>query len=218
MMNRNLIQLTSVLTLGLLGCTAFWKGVSAAQKLPLSTNLVSLQANYQVHSISATRIVSNTLLIAELFPSAANTSADQFLDDRSTPVQLLKSYYNAINRKEYVRAYYYWGLKGNSASSQPLTYPQFEAGYANTKAAQLTTGKVISEGAAGSFYFRVPITLAALHADGSKHTYVGCYTIRQPNPKNFGAPPFIPMHIYSAKIREVSSNSNTAVLMNSSCQ
>lgn len=142
--------------------------------------------------------------------SAANT--EQFLDDRSNPVQLLKSYYNAINRKEYVRAYYYWN------ASQPPAYPQFEAGFANTAAVQLTTGKVSSEGAAGSVYFQVPVTLMTTRTNGSQHSYVGCYTIRQVNPKNFGAPPFIPMNISSAKIREVPSGSNTTVLMNQSCR
>ena len=143
---------------------------------------------------------------------------DQFLDDRSNPVQILKSYYNAINRKEYVRAYYYWESKGNSTASESPTYPQFEAGYANTAFVQLTTGKVESEGAAGTSYFQVPVTLVATQANGSLHTYVGCYTIRQPNPKNFGAPPFIPMSINKARIREVPSSSNTAALMNQSCR
>lgn len=140
-----------------------------------------------------------------------------YLDDRSNPVQLLKSYYNAINRKEYVRAYYYWGQNGNKTTSQPPPYPQFEAGYGKTKAVQLTTGKVTSEGAAGTFYFQVPVTLIATQTNGSKQAFVGCYTIRQPNPAVFGAPPFIPMHIYSAKIQQVPKYANTAQLMQQSC-
>lgn len=147
-----------------------------------------------------------------------NTSFMQYLDDRSDPVQLLKSYYNAINRHEYVRAYYYWSPQNaTSATSQPPSYPQFEAGYAKTTAVQLTTGKVTGEGAAGSFYSQVPVTLVATHTDASKHIYVGCYTIKQVNASNFGAPPFIPMRIYSAKIKEVPSKANTAILMQQSC-
>lgn len=148
----------------------------------------------------------------------ANLEKEQFLDDRSSPVQLLQSYYNAINRQEYVRAYHYWDLNSKDATSQPPAYPQFEAGYTNTKDVHLTTGRVLSEGAAGTFYFQVPVTLVASHTNGSKHTYVGCYTIRQPNPQNFGVPPFIPMSIYSARIREVSNRSNAAILMNQGCQ
>lgn len=37
------------------------------------------------------------------------SSAEMFLDNHSSPLKIFKSYYNAINRKEYVRAYYYWG-------------------------------------------------------------------------------------------------------------
>lgn len=141
-----------------------------------------------------------------------------YLDDRSNPIQLLKSYYNAINLKEYVRAYSYWSQNGNSATSQPPPYPQFEAGYAKTEAVQLTTGKVTGNGAAGTIYYQVPVTLVATHTDNSKHTYVGCYTLRQPNPAIFGKPPFIPMSIYSAKIQEVPSKANTGVLMQQSCK
>lgn len=195
--NRKPFWLTAALILGLFGFP-FHKEVTATQ---------------------APRPAPSTAPDASLVSeSTASARKDQFLDDRSNPVQILKSYYNAINRKEYVRAYYYWGSKGNSAASQPPTYSQFEAGYANTTFVQVTTGKVESSGAAGTFYFQVPVTLVATHANGSPHTYVGCYTIRQPNPKNFGAPPFIPMSINFARIREVPSSSNTVVLMNTSCR
>lgn len=181
-MSRNLLLLTAVLVLGLFKFATEEK---------------------------ATAVSSVSLLLKS--SAATNIEKEQFLDDRSSPVQLLKSYYNAINRQEYVRAYYYWDLKSRDATSQPPTYPQFETGYANTNTVRLTIGKVMSEGAAGTFYFQVPVKLVATHADTSEHTYVGCYIIRQPNPQNFGAPPFIPMSIYSAKIQEVSSHANTAV-------
>lgn len=147
-----------------------------------------------------------------------SSNADQFLDERSSPVQLLKSYYNAINRQEYVRAYSYWGSRGDSATSQPPAYPQFKAGYISTKAVQLTTGKLTSEGAAGSVYFQVPVTLNVTNTNGSKHNFIGCYTIRQVNPQNFAVPPFKPMHIDSAKIREVNNSNGKTASMTQSCQ
>lgn len=149
---------------------------------------------------------------------ATASSQIQFLDDRSSPVQLLKSYYNAINRQEYVRAYSYWGSRVDSGASQPPVYPQFKAGYTSTKAVQLTTGKVTSEGVAGSVYFQVPVMLNVTNTNGAKHNYIGCYTIRQVNPRNFGVPPYVPMHIDSANIREVTNRSNNTSLMNQSCQ
>lgn len=218
MINQSLTLLTLVLTGGLVGAATTAKQVSAVTQLASLANAASFQTDQKVNDTSATSIISNAPTIASSTTSTTSASTDQYLDDRSTPVQLLKSYYNAINRSEYVRAYYYWGSTGKTATSQPPAYPQFAAGYAKTKAVQLTTGKVKSEGAAGSIYYQVPVSLVATLSDSSKLSYVGCYTIRQPNPQNFGAPPFIPMHIESALIRQVSSRSNLTSLMNSSCR
>src|SRR5438128_2451874 len=39
-------------------------------------------------------------------PTTASANAQpEFLEDRSDPATLIKSYYNAVNRKEYQRAY-----------------------------------------------------------------------------------------------------------------
>lgn len=160
--------------------------------------------------ISAT---STTILPPQILAQTSN----QYLDDRSDPVQVLKSYYNAINLKQYVRAYYYWRQIGTSATSQPPAYPRFEAGYKDTASVQLTTGKVTDDGAAGSIYYRVPVSLQATLTNHSKHTFVGCYIIKQVNPSVFGVPPFIPMGIYSAQIKEVSNGVNLKLLMNSAC-
>ncbi|MGH6859926.1 MAG: hypothetical protein ACRECY_06700, partial [Phyllobacterium sp.] len=42
-------------------------------------------------------------------PGQENTQTPpEYLDDRSTPETVIKSYYNAINRQEYARAYSYY--------------------------------------------------------------------------------------------------------------
>ncbi|MEC4812712.1 MAG: hypothetical protein SAK29_05480 [Scytonema sp. PMC 1069.18] len=186
-----------------------------------STVVQDIRRYQQQHFIAQTvKIMYTEIPAPQLHHPNIVVQVDQqkYLDDRSTPIQVLKSYYNAINRKEYVRAYYYWTKNGTSATSQPPSYPQFEAGYANTAAVQLVPGEVNSSGAAGSIYYEVPVILRAKHTDGTNHTFVGCYVIKQPDPKIFGAPPFIPMGIYSAQIREVSSSANIDKLMEQSCQ
>lgn len=140
----------------------------------------------------------------------AQNDLPAYLDDRSDPVHLLKSYYNAINLGEYVRAYSYW-------EENPTPYRQFEAGFGKTKAVQLTTGKVTSDAAMQKVTFQVPVTLVTTLTNGSKQTFVGCYTIRQVSPKASSLPPFRPMHIDSAKIQQVSNKANTALLMQQSC-
>ena len=47
----------------------------------------------------------NTPTLAQMV--ATPKIAPSYLDDRSTPVQVIKSYYNAIDTQEYVRAYSY---------------------------------------------------------------------------------------------------------------
>lgn len=140
-----------------------------------------------------------------------------FLDDRSSPAEVLRSYYNAVNRHEYVRAYSYWEHAGTSATSEPPAYKDFAQGYASTTSVQLTTGTVSSQGAAGTIYYQVPVTVQAKHSDGSSQTFVGCYTLRQPQPANFGTPPFQPMGIYSGKVQLVATSANPSVLMGQAC-
>lgn len=156
---------------------------------------------------------STSLLPTQVLAQTADKQA--FLDDRSTPIEVLRSYYNAINRKEYVRAYYYWAQQGTSATSLPPAYPQFAAGYAKTASVQLTTGQVNADTGAGTTTYRVPVTLVAMQNNGSKQTFIGCYTIRQPQPLIFGEPPFTPMGISSARIRPVYGNQNRSELMQS---
>jgi hypothetical protein len=85
--------------------------------------------------------------------SSFNRDSVPYLDNRSTPIQVLRSYYNAINRKEYVRAYYYCFTPGDSPTSEPPNYSDFAAGYANTASVRLTTGNVMSDVAVGTVYY-----------------------------------------------------------------
>jgi len=141
--------------------------------------------------------------------------ATRYLDDRSDPVQVIRSSYNAINRFEYLRAYAYW--QPGAAASQLPSLDQFQQGYANTQAVQLTTGTVNSDAGAGNFYYTVPVTLVAQMKNGATQTFVGCYTLHLGNPGMQAAPPFQPLSITSAKINQVANNANTTALLSASC-
>ncbi len=190
-----------ILIIALIGCNH--KAATSDRGITISTHTVSQAPQAKNPPSQEQQIAQN--------------NQQPYLDDRSTPIQVLKSYYNAINRQEYVRAYSYWGQKGTSAKSQPPAYAQFAAGYSNTAQVKLTIGKTRGEGAAGSVYTTVPVTLAVTNTNGSKDTFVGCYTLRQVNPKIFAEPPFTPTHIESANIREITDNENVASLMEQSC-
>ncbi len=125
-------------------------------------------------------------------PAAAEPPA--YRDDRSDPAALVASYYNAVARGEYARAWSYCG------ETPPVAdYATFVAGYADTAAVELLTGEVASEGAAGSVYSTVPVALAATAADGATRTFAGCYVIRQVQPA-IQDPPFRPLSIESASL------------------
>src|SRR5205085_1820450 len=101
--------------------------------------------------------------------------APQSYDTRTSPVDLLASFYNAINRHEYARAYGYW-------ETPPSSYDQFVAGYADTTAVQLLIAPPTNfQGAAGSSFVGIRSALIATHGDGSQQTFAGCYTARASN-------------------------------------
>ena len=66
-------------------------------------------------------------------PSAAPASA--YLDDRSSAEQVIRSYYDAIGRRQYLRAYSYW----ESSATLP-TFDVFEKGFADTSSVQVELG------------------------------------------------------------------------------
>lgn len=147
-------------------------------------------------------------------PYPADISAARYLDDRSDAVQVLRSLFNAVNRKEYLRAYSYW----EPGAAELKSLDQFAQGYANTKSVQLIAGSPLTDAGAGQFYFKVPVTLFAQTGDGATQTFVGCYTLHISNPSIQGTPPFQPLAISAARVSLVANGQNPTVLMSQSCQ
>jgi hypothetical protein len=149
------------------------------------------------------------------FPTAAGETP--FYENRNDPVAALKSFYNAINRREYERAYSYFENAQNPAPTLAPPFPQFQNGFADTTQVTLAVGKVYSGAAAGSLYATFSAVITATHADGSKHIFAGCYTMRR---TNFGIsedPNAILWRIYSAKLSEVPATSSVDQLLAQNC-
>jgi hypothetical protein len=144
-----------------------------------------------------------------------DVTADRYLDDRSTPEEVLRSLYNAINRKEYDRAYSYWEV--SPTASQPPPYAQFKQGYATTVSVDLTTGTTTSGVAAGNIYFTVPVVLVSHTTDGQTKSYVGCYTLHLGQPAIQDAPPFHPLAIRSAQVQELAAGVSTTTALEQAC-
>ncbi len=86
------------------------------------------------------------LLPAPDFPTGANPVAasgvnlsidkTNFLDNRSGPVETVSSFLNALNLKQYVRAYYYF----QTPATFPGAYDAWAAGYSNTDTITVSFG------------------------------------------------------------------------------
>lgn len=136
----------------------------------------------------------STLTLLVLASPAFGQDKPDYLDDRSTPEAVISSYYNAISRTEYARAYSYFG--GNEAPD----YDSWEAGYSETAYVEVSFGQSAQEGAAGSTYWTLPVKLEVTATDGRHSFYAGCYTLRLAQPTN-QSPPFQPLHILAGELQ-----------------
>lgn len=158
----------------------------------------------------ATTAAQPTATTASSGSTGGNTEAYPYLDDRSTPSGLILSYFNAINRKEYLRAYAYY----RSPDAQG-TFDQFQQGYQNTASVDVTLGQIGGDAGAGQMYWSVPALLKAKMNDGSTQTFAACYVLHLSNPGIQAAPPFVPMGIERGQAKTVSGS--TADALSSAC-
>ena len=137
------------------------------------------------------------LALAAAAAPAVAADAGAYVDDRSTPVAVIQSFYNAIDRQEYARAWSYY----RDGEGVPK-FDAFVAGYSNTKSVDVSYGDAEGEGAAGSTYFHLPVSLDAVDTSGKHSYFAGCYALRLANPAIQAEPPFEPMHIVSGKLKK----------------
>lgn len=134
-------------------------------------------------------------LLSVLWAAPAAFAADRYLDDRSTPEQLIRSLYSAINLQQYSRAYTYF-------SNPPAKdYETYAKGFEDTARVDVLIGEITGEGAAGHTYSNVPVAIRA-HDKANKESYfAGCYVVSQTNADQ--DPPYTPLQIQSAKLKPV---------------
>ncbi len=135
---------------------------------------------YQARVRTTTNPITPTLLDQACVGTPYDDSQLQrldFYDSRTSPIELLTSYYNAVNRREYERAYAYWEVAPQNAS-----LAQFTQGFASTANVTVFAGLSLqAEGAAGSVYMSIPALLASTQNDGSQRLFAGCFVARRPN-------------------------------------
>ncbi len=140
-------------------------------------------------------VVAAALVALSCSVCAAQSEPPAYLDDRTDASSLVKSFYNAISRKEYARAWDYFGGRKPS-----VNFEAFVEGYEDTDTVSVVTGVAGVEGAAGSTFYALPVAFAALNKDGSEQVFAGCYTARLVNPQ-IQEPPFRSLMIESASLK-----------------
>jgi hypothetical protein len=145
------------------------------------------------------RALSRLLAPALVLSSTVAGAQPAYIDDRSAPDTLVRSLYNAIERKEFARAWSYF------AEPPANSVDTYASGFAETASVELLLGGASEEGAAGSVYYQLPIVLRSVAEDGSETVYAGCYTLRQPNPAN-DPDDFTPLRIEAGTLEETNAS------------
>ena len=111
-------------------------------------------------------------------PMAAGLSATAPAEPSAADaVAVVRAYYAAISAGRHAQAYALWSDGGRSSGQAP---EQFAAGFADTRAVTVQPGEAGRiEGAAGSRYIEIPVSVTATRADGSEQRYVGAYVLRR---------------------------------------
>ena len=173
----------------------------------LSLVLLSLTASvgmsaFQVQSAIAAPN-SNSSTATHLLAEASTTTTN----NAEQAAALLQNYYQAINARDYKRAYANWYNQGQ-ASEQSLA--EFSRGYANTKSVVVEiTGTGRTEGAAGSSYVMLPVTLTATTTSGQTQRFGGTYVLRKINDEVRTPVADRGWRIYSADIAQLTGASPT---------
>lgn len=131
--------------------------------------------------------------------SNATSASTAVRADSTQPAEVLRRYYAAIEGRDFAAAYALWGQDGR-ASGQSLE--QFAAGFDKTTHVDATVGDSVRvEGAAGSQYATVPVTVDATLRGGGEQHFTGTYTLRRVMVDGATAAQRR-WHIYKAALRE----------------
>jgi hypothetical protein len=149
------------------------------------------------------------------FPTTSGETP--FYEDRTSAVGGLLSFYNAINRKEYDRAYGYFQGAPNPQPSLAPPYQQFVAGYADTVSVSVAVGKVTQGAAAGNLYASMAVVLTAKHKDGSTARFSGCYVMHRVNDGISPDPNDELWSINSASLSPAPANASLDQLLGQQC-
>ena len=127
-------------------------------------------------------------------------------NDSSDPLATLASYYDAINARDYRRAYSFW-------DSPATSFERFASGFNDTDRVRvLVEPSARVEGAAGSAYADVSAIVVATTRAGSERIFAGCYVMRRSNVQDRG------WKIYRADVSQMPSGTRISRMLSQACR
>ncbi|WP_230483932.1 hypothetical protein [Sphingomonas sp. Leaf21] len=185
---------------GILSCSAE-RGQAAAQRLVKICTSVSPATHPPCNAVNSCAIIEDEIARScALIGDDAATTPGCSVDPRSdaAAAAVVRRYYSAINAHDYSTAWTQWGPDGRPGQR----YANFQKGFADTRATSVTIGPMApSEGAAGSIYATVPVTVDAQLDDGRRQRFVGQYVVRRVNDVPGASAEQLRWHIDSATLK-----------------
>ncbi|KZL20643.1 hypothetical protein PsAD2_01129 [Pseudovibrio axinellae] len=135
---------------------------------------------------------------------AFSLGAGPYIDNRSSPQAVVESYYNAINSKDYPRAYSYF-------VSPPKDYEKWKSGYSDTASVQLRYGTASADAGMSQIYWSLPVAIETHLNDGSSQVYAGCYVLHSTDPGVITEPPYSPIGIQKGELKATDKPLNKAL-------
>lgn len=183
-----------------LSCSAE-RGQAAAQRLVEICTSVSPATHPPCNAVNSCAIIEDEIArsCALMGDDAAQTPGCA-VDPKSdaAAADVVRRYYSAINAHDYGTAWTQWGPDGRPGQR----FADFQKGFANTRATSVTIGRMApSEGAAGSVYATVPVTVNAQLDDGRQQRFVGQYVVRRVNDVPGASAAQLRWHIDSATLK-----------------
>ena len=137
------------------------------------------------------------------FAGVVHSQTTKELND---PLSTLAAYYDAINSRDYRRAFSYW-------DSPATSFERFASGFADTDRVRvLVDPSAHVEGAAGSAYADVSTIVVATTRAGNERVFAGCYVMRRSNVQDRG------WKIYRADVSQVPSSTRLSRMLSQACR
>jgi hypothetical protein len=191
---------TSVAASQPLTCAAEIGPAAAAKRVAICRN-VSPATHPPCNAANSCAMIEDEIARScALFDGKGSRMAGCTVDPTSgqAAADVVRRYYSAINARDYATAWTQWGDDGRPGQ----TFKGFEQGFAKTRATRVTIGTLPpSEGAAGSVYQTVPVTVEATTDGGTRQRFAGHYVVRRVNGVDGASAAQLRWHLDSATLK-----------------